>query len=140
MTAKRTKPPVTRKGITRKIELNGVNVYITLNRMDGPESLPCDIFVTLNSESEKQAIDSAHQAWANLSMTLASLLLQYGCPLATIVSKMKDYKFDPQQPGVGSSIPDAIGRWLESQLPGLDDEKQPIQAVQNAPQSHKAGK
>ena len=34
----------------------------------------------------------------------------------------------------------AIGRWLESQLPGLDDEKQPIQAVQNAPQSHKAGK
>jgi hypothetical protein len=117
----RNKPPVTRKGKTHKIEIGGVNVYVTLNRVEGPESLPCDIFVTLNSEHEKQAIDSAHQAWANLSMTLASLLLQYGCPLATIVAKMKDYKFDPQQPGVGSSIPDAIGRWLQTQLPGMKE-------------------
>ena len=112
----RTRPPATRRGKTHKIVISGVNIYVTLNRMAGEESLPCDIFVTLNSESEKQAIDSAHQGWANLSMTLASMLLQYGCPLSAVADKMRGYKFDPQRPGVGSSIPDAIGRWLQEDI------------------------
>ncbi len=116
---KRTRPPVTRRGTTHKIEVKGANVYVTLNRIDGPKSLPCEIFVTLNNEDKDAPIDAAHQGWANLAATLASMLLQYGCPLATIAGKMRGYSFKPDG-GIGEhgsrSIPDAIGKWLESQL------------------------
>jgi hypothetical protein len=81
---KRTRPPATRRGTTHKIEVTGASVYVTLNRIDGPASLPCEIFVTLNNEDNDAPIDAAHQGWANLCCTFASLLLQYGCPLATI--------------------------------------------------------
>ena len=120
----RTRPPTTRRGITRKIEVTGANVYVTLNRIDGPESLPCELFVTLNNEDNEAPIDAAHQGWANLAATLASICLQYGCPLAVIAGKMRGYSFKPDG-GLGrdgsKSIPDAIGKFLEAQLIMEDD-------------------
>ena len=119
MTPKRTRPPMTRKGKTHKIEVTGASVYVTLNRIDGPDSLPCEIFVTLNNENNDAPIDAAHQGWANLAATLASICLQYGCPLAVIAGKMRGYSFKPDG-GIGKqgskSIPDAIGKWLETEL------------------------
>lgn len=120
MSSKREKPPVTREGITREIDVGSARVYVTLNFREEGQKNPCDIFVTLNQTGKKSSIDSAHQGWANLCVTFASMLLQYGCPLGTIAEKMKGYKFEPDG-GFGGpkSIPDAIGKWLETQLPGV---------------------
>lgn len=120
MTSKRIKPPVTRHGITHEIDIGGVRAYVTVNNHDKGDPInPCEIFVTLTPKKERADIDSAHQGWANLSMTFASMLLQYGCPLGTIAGKMKGYKFEPDGGIRGAkSIPDAIGKWLETLLPG----------------------
>lgn len=124
MTAKRTKPPVTRNGTTHEIDIGGVRAYVTVNRQDSRENQPCEIFTVLCPKKERANIDSAHQGWCNLTMTFASLLLQYGCPLVTIANHMKGYKFEPDGGMRGAkSIPDAIGKYLESLLPGIEDAK-----------------
>ena len=118
MSGKRERPPTTRNGITHEIKVGSAKAYITLN-YKADNKTPCEIFVTLNQTGKKSSVDSAHQGWANLSLTFASLLMQYGCPLGVIANKMKGYRFEPDG-GFGGplSIPDAIGKWLETQLPG----------------------
>jgi len=113
---KRITPPKTRKGITHKIELRGANVYVTLNRIDGPESLPCDILATINNECDKAPIDPGHQAYLHCICRLGSELIGLGMPLHVLASRLRDYQFEPSGgPGVGTSVLDAIGRWLEKQ-------------------------
>jgi len=114
--AARRKPPATRRGITAKLELAGVNVYTTLNR--DAEGHPCDLFITLNNESQEAPIDPGHQAWANLAATLASICMQHHASLETVAAKFRGYAFEPAGHlgrGNAKSIPDAIGRWLDEQ-------------------------
>ena len=119
MTPKRTTPPKTRKGITHKIELRGANVYVTLNRIDGPDSLPCDILATINNECDKAPIDPGHQAYLHCICRLGSELINLGMPIHVLASRLRDYQFEPSGgPGVGTSVLDAIGRWLEKQEEG----------------------
>lgn len=114
MTNTRRKPPATRHGITRKIEIGGaVNVYVTLNRDD--EGRPCDLLITLNNENDAAPVDPAHMGWANLCGTFAGMLFQRGVSVAAVAEKMRGYRFEPAAPlgpGGCASIPDAIGRWL----------------------------
>ena len=119
MTTKAKRPPSTRLGITHKIEVGAANVYVTLTRMDGPDSLPCDVLATINNESTDAPIDAGHQGWAHLCCRLSNDLLSLGMPLHVLASRFRGYQFDPSGgPGVGTSIPDAIGRWLETQGEG----------------------
>ena len=113
------KPPATRKGKTSKIELRGANVYITLTRLDGPDSLPCDLFATINNESDKAQIDPGHQAYLNCICRLGSELMGLGMPLHVLASRLRDYQFEPSGgPGVGTSVLDAMGRWMEKEQEG----------------------
>lgn len=114
----RRRPPATRAGITRKLEIGGVvNVYVTLTRDD--DGHPCDLLITLNNESHDAPIDPAHMGWANLCATFAGMLFQRGVSVAVVAEKMRGYRFEPASP-LGpdgcASIPDAIGRWLMDEV------------------------
>ena len=101
----RRKPDATRKGITRKLTVGRCEVYLTVN-VDA-DGNPCELFLRVNGAD----IEST-QGWANVTCIMASLALQYGCPMETILRHFRGQSFDPSQLGKATSIPDAIARAL----------------------------
>ena len=103
---KRKKPPNPRPGKTHKIKVGSVSVYVTVN--DDETGNPIEMF----SKS-----DGGHTGWCDALSVTASLAMQHGCPLKTLLEKWRGMRFPPD--GVRAfSIPDAIARRL------LDDENQ----------------
>jgi ribonucleotide reductase alpha subunit len=50
---------------------------------------PCEIFLTSNRQG------SAVAGWSQVTAILASLALQYGCPVSELVDKLRYQRFDP---------------------------------------------
>jgi len=91
-----------RGGITRKIRVGKVELYVTLN-VDS-SGTPREMFVKSTE---------GWQGWGDTLALTASLAMQHGCPLETIMWKWRGMKFEPHGiVGQGTSIPDAIARVL----------------------------
>lgn len=102
----RKKLPTDRAGITTKIEVGPVTLYVTVN-VD-PAGNPLEMFCKA---------DEGWQAWVDVLCETASLALQHGCPFGTIMRHWRGNRFYPLGvPGQGTSIPDAIARrfWHEA--------------------------
>lgn len=108
----RIKPPTDRRGDTHKIVLMGqslsnpgetvkVTLYATLNRL--PDGRPIEMFIKA---------DNGYQGFCDTLAVTVSLALQYGAPLEAILAKWRGQRYEPSQIGVGTSIADAIARWL----------------------------
>jgi len=89
--------PETRNGKTHKIKCGPVSLYVTVNT--GVDGAPAEMFVKA---------DNGWQGWADALAVTASMAMQHGCPLATILKKWRGMRFDPSGIGHGKSIPDAI--------------------------------
>jgi len=99
--SKRNQPPTNRTGETHKIKCGNITIYVTINK-DAKGRI-----VELFGKS-----DEGYQGWVNMLMLTASLALQHGCPLETIVRHWRHQRFEPSAFGC-SSLPDAIAAKLE---------------------------
>ena len=106
MTSRR-KPDPTRKGITRKIRVARIELYVTLNTYEDGE--PCELFIKANGQAGE---DGDIQGWCNVLAITASLGFQRGLTLADLCRHWRGQSFDPSQLGKASSLPDAIARSL----------------------------
>ena len=113
MTAQK-KLPKERKSITRKFELGTLKVYAIVGlREDGTVG---EIFLRANS------VGSTERGLLHAIGLLISISLQHDVPLAMIVDKLKDVKFEPsgltKDPAfqIVSSLLDYIARWLEEKF------------------------
>ena len=101
----RRKPETTRHGLTRKMTLAKVEVYATLNR--DKDGRPIELFAKATE---------GWQGWVDVLCETASLAMQYGCPLSVLARHWRGHRFPPDGiAGEGSSVPDAIARWLEEE-------------------------
>ena len=75
---------------------------------------PCEIFLTSNRQG------SAVAGWSQVTAILASLALQYGCPVAELVEKLRYQRFDPadfRSTSPVDAVAQALARMFE-ELPG----------------------
>lgn len=90
----------TREGTVHKILCGSVTLYVTVNTNEDKQ--PMEMFVKA---------DEGWQGWADTLALTASMALQHGCPLETILTKWRGLRFSPD--GMRAfSIPDAIARRL----------------------------
>ena len=101
----RQRLPATRPGEIKKVEVGPVTLYITVNR-DANGAIR-EVFAKAD-EGQKPHADGLAE--------LSSLLLQYECPVKTVVQHLRYRRYPPagivNQP---CSISDAIGKVLEDE-------------------------
>lgn len=103
-------PPI-REAKTHKFRVGDEEGYATIGHYE--DGRPGELFITLNKEG------SAVRGWADLCATFVSIMLQYGVPLDTITTKMRQTRFAPagltgdKRIPAASSIPDYIAHLLE---------------------------
>ena len=97
-------PSATRAGVTRKYQVGTVAIYLTTNCDD--DGRPREIF---------GKADDGWTPYVEDCCIPASLALQYGCPVAVLVAKLRHRREYPPAggPGQAKSIADAIGKELE---------------------------
>jgi ribonucleoside-diphosphate reductase alpha chain len=99
----RTKLPATRHGVTHKITLGAVELYVTVNT--DAEGRAREMFGKATE---------GWQGWLDVLCETASLYLQRGGTLEELARHWRGQRFPPDGiAGQGSSIPDAIARMLE---------------------------
>jgi adenosylcobalamin-dependent ribonucleoside-diphosphate reductase len=79
-----------------------------------PDGQPCELFITTNRQG------SAVAGWSQVTAILASLALQYGCPVSELVEKLRYQRFDPADFRSTSPV-DAVAQALArmfGELPG----------------------
>lgn len=109
--AVRRRLPVERQSLTHKFDIGGHEGYITVGLHE--DGTPGEIFLVMAKEGS--TISGLMDAFA----TSISLGLQYGVPLATLVSKFSHTRFEPSgftgsaELGFASSLIDYIFRWLD---------------------------
>lgn len=115
----RRRLPETRKSITHKFKVGTQKGYLNVGLFD--DGSVGEIFVKLDK--------SAHNGWTNTIGVTASLALQHGVPLESIVNKWVFQRFDPSGPTANPEIPmansivDYLGRWLGHKfIPGFGKE------------------
>lgn len=101
----REKPPVTRFGITRRIKVGAVTMYVTINHAEDGRAL--ELFVKC---------DEGWQGWCDALSRAVSLGLQYGTPMDVLMSHWRGMRFQPDGfgdngEGFQGSLVDAIARW-----------------------------
>jgi hypothetical protein len=107
----RRRLPVERQSLTHKFDIGGHEGYITVGLHE--DGTPGEIFLVMAKEGS--TISGLMDAFA----TSASLGLQYGVPLETLVSKFSHTRFEPSgftgsaELGFASSLIDYIFRWLD---------------------------
>jgi len=102
-----------RYGITAKLRVGEVKVFITLNRDE--DDKPIELFAKATH---------GWQGWGDCLMEMASVAMQHGTPLAIITQHMRFRRMEPMGiAGQGNSIPDAIAIWLETQLTEKEKEQ-----------------
>ena len=122
---RRRRMPDTRQSVTHKFSVGGHEGYVTVGLFE--DGQPGELFVTMAKEG------STVGGLMDVIGTQASMALQYGVPLESLVNKFAHMRFEPAgwtpNPDIpmAKSIPDYIFRWLGMQF--LDGYRQA-----NAPQ------
>ena len=104
---------------THKFDIAGYEGYLTVGLYENGS--PGELFITISKQGSM--ISGLLDSYA----TLFSLSLQYGVPLAHIVAKMKNTRFEPagitKNPEImiAKSIMDYIGRYLEMKYLGEEE-------------------
>ncbi len=107
----RRRMPETRKSVTHKFQLGGVEGYIHIGEYD--DGTPGELFVHVNKEGS--TVGGLMDAWA----ICFSMALQYGVPLRKLVDKFRSVKFDPAgfthnvDVPSATSLVDYVVRWME---------------------------
>lgn len=107
----RRRLPKERMSITRKVTIGGHKIYFTVGLYK--DGNPGEIFVAMNQQGSFAA------GMADSFAKMASIGLQYGVPIETIIRQLKHTRFSPMGftgdsdiPNV-SSVADLLARWLE---------------------------
>lgn len=107
----RKRLPKERMSITRKVTIGGHKIYFTVGLYK--DGSPGEIFVAMNQQGSFAA------GMADSFAKMASIGLQYGVPIETIIRQLKHTRFSPMGftgdadiPNV-SSVSDLLARWLE---------------------------
>ena len=94
-----------RRGQTHKVEVGKVTLYITVNKSGNGKIMECFC-----------KADQGEQAHAGGLAELSLLLLQYNCPVKTVVQHLRYRRYEPSGCiGQPCSISDAIGMVLEDE-------------------------
>ncbi len=110
----RRKLPSVRPSITHKFQVGGTEGYAHFGLFD--DQTLGELFIVASK------VGSTIRGLLDAVAILASLSLQYGVPLSTIVDKMKNQRFDPSgftaNPDIPSatSIVDYVFRWAEKRF------------------------
>ena len=120
----RRRMPDTRQSVTHKFDVGGHEGYLTVGLFD--DGQPGELFITMAKEG------STIGGLMDVIGTQASMALQYGVPLESIVKKFAHMRFEPSgwtgnaDIPQAKSIPDYIFRWLGMQfIPGYREENSP---------------
>ena len=114
----RERLPRTRNSITHKFDIQGEECYLTIGLYD--DGRPGEIFLTLHREG------SATRAWADLTATFMSMLLQHGASIEQLTKKLRLTRFEPSgltgNPEIpqATSVPDYVGHFLELKFLGKE--------------------
>jgi len=116
--AQRKKLPTIRESVTHAFRVGDEKGYLTVGLY--ADGSPGELFITLNRQG------ASVRAWSDITATMVSMLLQYGCPLASITQKLRSTRFDPA--GVtgyadiplATSIADYVGHFLEKRFLNIE--------------------
>ena len=110
-TCNRERLPPTRASITHKITVGTNKIYLSVGHYQ--DGKPAELFC-------KTAC--GYQGWLDAVMTMASICLQCGTPIETVIAKWIGTRFQPDglalgigpggQPAFVGSLLDAVGKWL----------------------------
>jgi ribonucleoside-diphosphate reductase alpha chain len=128
----RNRLPDTRQAITHKFDIAGHEGYITVGLF--ADGAPGELFITMAKEG------STIGGLMDTIGTLASLALQYGVPLETLVNKFAHQRFEPSgftknaDIPIAKSISDYLFRWFGCQfIPGYREANSPSGAQSELP-------
>lgn len=114
--------PTDRRAVTRKIEIRAggpdgskiVDVYATVGLYE--DGRPGELFVRVGKAG------SVVSGAFDVIGALASLALQSGVPLETVLDKMRGTRFEPSGPtgdpelGIALSICDVVAKWMQARF------------------------
>jgi len=110
----RKRLPKERMSITRKVTIGGHKIYLTVGLYK--DGRPGEIFIAMNQQGSFAA------GMADSFAKMASIGMQYGVPVETIIKQLKHTRFSPMGftgdndiPNV-SSVSDFLAKWLESKF------------------------
>ena len=116
----RKRMPKTRPSITHDFEVGGLPGYLTIGlRNDGSMG---EFFLTLSKQG------STLDGFADSFARCASLALQWGMPLESLVEKFRGYSFEPSgctdnpEIPMAKSVVDYVVRYLERRFRGVDEQ------------------
>lgn len=120
----RRRMPDTRQSVTHKFDVGGHEGYLTVGLFE--DGSPGELFITMAKEG------STIGGLMDVMGTQASMALQYGVPLESLVNKFAHMRFEPSgwttndDIPQAKSIPDYIFRWLGMQfVPGYREANSP---------------
>ena len=127
----RKRMPKTRPSLTHDFEVGGLPGYLTIGLRE--DKSMGEFFLTLSKQGS--TLDGFSDSFARC----ASLALQWGMPLESLVEKFKGYSFEPSgctdNPALpmAKSVVDYVVRYLEREfLPGAADDKQDPELIPSA--------
>lgn len=128
----RRRLPDTRRSLTHKFEIEGIEGYITVGLFE--DGAPGELFITMAKEG------STVGGLMDVFGTSVSMGLQYGVPLEVFVNKFAHSRFEPsgytRNPDIpiAKSLADYIFRWLGvAFLPGYREAHAPRREPDPAP-------
>lgn len=107
----RRKLPNTRNGVIHKFSIGGNEGYFTIGLYENGK--PGEIFININKQG------STVSGLADLVATMASIALQHGASIDTIIDKFEYTKYEPsgfttnEDIKFASSLTDYIAKWLK---------------------------
>jgi hypothetical protein len=116
-----------RKAVNHAFRIGDLQFYVTVGLY--PDGIPGEIFLRVKPTTADVSIDDLPGMEAGRGPggfasgmcdafgTMASLALQYGCPLSKLCEKMEHMSFAPAQLGQGKSVMDYLAKWLMKKFP-----------------------
>lgn len=123
----RHKMPTDRKGISHKVQISGMEGYITANPND--DGTLGEIFIHGFGQ-----LGSTNAGWTNAFAIMVSIALQYGTELPMLARKFAHMKFEPygetDNPEIPhcQSIPDYIFKWVALHY-GTDELREELKKI-----------
>src|ERR1017187_5219429 len=110
----RRKMPIDRESITKKFRIGDFKCYATVGLL--ADDTPGEVFLVAKK------VGGFERGLCNALAVMISLSLQHGVPLAKIVEKLQDMRFEPsgvtgdKEFPMVKSLPDYIARWLSARF------------------------